>query len=65
MESETLRNIKTIRQVKTSLAVFKNRKIKMTGSLSKSQEEVEHLELLTDRGLEGVLAKEKDAPCCF
>ncbi len=59
MESEALRNIRTMRQVKTSLDVARIQKIRRTNSLSKSREKVEHLELLTDRRLGQALAKER------
>lgn len=43
MESEALRNIRTMRQVKTSLEVAGNQKIKTTGSLSKTTKERDRL----------------------
>ena len=58
MESEALRNIRTMRRVKTSLDVARSQKIRTTNSLSKTKEEIEHLELLTD-GEQQVLAKER------
>jgi len=59
MESEALRNIRTMRQVRTRLDVARIQKIRRTNSLSKSREEVEHLESLTNRRLGQVLAKER------
>lgn len=59
MKSEALRNIKTTRQINTGLDMVKNRKIRTTNSLSRPREELEHLELLTDRRLGQVLAKER------
>lgn len=59
MKSEALRVIKTARQINAGLDVIKNRKIRTTNSLSRPREELEHLELLTDRRLEQVLAKER------
>jgi hypothetical protein len=43
MESEALRNIRTMRQVKTSLEVAGNQKIKTTSSLSKTTKERDRL----------------------
>ncbi len=61
MESEALRNIRTMRQVKTSLEVARNQRIKTTSSLSKTAEESERLESLgIGDGLTlQILAKEK------
>ncbi len=61
MESEALRNIRTMRQVKSSLEVARNQRFKTTNSLSKTTEESEHLESI---GLDNsqtaqILAKEK------
>lgn len=61
MESESLRNIRTMRQVKTSLEVAGNQRIRTTGSLSKTTQERERLESI---GVENsltlqILAKEK------
>jgi hypothetical protein len=61
MESEALRNIRTMRQVKSSLEVARKQRVKTTNSLSKRAEESEHLESL---GLGSsqtaqILAKEK------
>jgi predicted nucleic acid-binding Zn-ribbon protein len=59
MISEALRNIRTMRQVKTSLDLAENRRIKTTNSLSKAEEEVAHLKSLSDRQIEQILAKER------
>jgi beta-glucosidase-like glycosyl hydrolase len=60
MKSEALRNIRTMRQVKTSPDVARSDKLRTTNSLSnKMKEEMEYLESLTDRRLEQVLEKEK------
>ncbi len=59
MKSEALRNIRTMRRVKTSLDVARSQKVRTTNSLSKAREEIEHLELLTDGRLEQVLTKER------
>ena len=61
MESEALRNIRTMRQVKTSLEVARNQRIKTTSSLSKTAEESERLESLGigDSLTLQILAKEK------
>jgi predicted nucleic acid-binding Zn-ribbon protein len=59
MLSETLRNIRTMRQVKTSLDLTKKLGVKTTNSLSKTEEEVAHLQSLSDRQIEQILAKER------
>jgi len=59
MKSEALRNIRTVRQLKTSLDVARSQKVRTTNSLSKTRGEVEYLESLTDRQLEQVLQKER------
>lgn len=58
MDSEALRNIRTMRQIKTGL-VTGSQRLRTTNSLSKTKGEVEHLELLTDRRLEQIIEKEK------
>jgi predicted nucleic acid-binding Zn-ribbon protein len=58
MESEALRNVRTMRQVKTSSDMMRRQKIKTTNSLTKTQEETEHLQSLTDRLVGQTLAKE-------
>lgn len=58
MKSEALRNIKTMRQVRISLDVARKQKVRTTNSLTKTQEESEHLLFLTDRCLGQTLAKE-------
>jgi len=59
MVSETLRNIRTMRQVKTSLDLARSQKPKTTNSLSKTKDEVEYLLSLTDRRAGQILAKER------
>ena len=58
MLSESLRNIRTMRQVKASLDLAKNQRVKTTNSLSKTEEEVAHLQILSDRQIEQILAEE-------
>ena len=58
MPSETLRNFRTMRQVKTSLDLAKNQRVKTTNSLSRTEEEAAHLLSLTDRRAGQILAKE-------
>jgi predicted RNase H-like nuclease (RuvC/YqgF family) len=67
MESEALRNIRTMRQVKTSLEVAGNQRIKTTSSLSKTTKERERLESLgIDNSLTAkILAKEKARAATF
>jgi hypothetical protein len=59
MKSDALRNIRTIRQVKTSLDVIRSQRPRTANSLSKTSGEIEYLESLTDRRLEQVLEKER------
>ena len=59
MKSEALRNVRTMRQVKSTLDVARGQKLRTTNSLSKTRGEVEYLESLTDRQLEQVLEKER------
>jgi hypothetical protein len=59
MVSETLRNIRTMRQVKTSLELARNQKPRTTNSLSKTKDEEEYLLSLTDRRVGQILAKER------
>ena len=59
MLSEALRNIRTMRQVKTSLDIAKNQRVKTTNSLSRTAEAVAHLQILSDRQIEQILAKER------
>jgi valyl-tRNA synthetase len=59
MLSEALRNIRTMRQVKTSLDLAENQRIKTTNSLSRTEEEETYLQSLSDRRLEQILAKER------
>lgn len=59
MVSETLRNIRTMRQVKTSLDLARSQKLKTTNSLSKTKDEVESLLSLIDRRAGQILAKER------
>ena len=58
MKSEALRNVRTMRDVKTNL-VAQGQKLRTTNSLSKTREEVDYLGSLTDRRLEQVLEKEQ------
>ena len=58
MTSEALRNFRTMRQVKTSLDLAKNQRVKTTNSLSRTEEEAAYLLSLTDRRAGQILAKE-------
>ena len=58
MPSETLRNFRTMRQVKSSLDLAKNQRVKTTNSLSRTEEEAAYLLSLTDRRAGQILAKE-------
>jgi hypothetical protein len=59
MESEALRNVRTLRQVKASLDVARSQKLRTTNSLSKTREEIKYLASLSDRQLKRVLDKER------
>ncbi len=59
MQSEALRNIRTLRQIKTGLDVSRRKLTRTTNSLSKAPSEVEFLESLKDRQLYQVLQKER------
>jgi hypothetical protein len=59
MESEALRNPRTIRQIRTGTDLARNRKLRTTNSLSKTKDEVEYLLSLTDRRAGQILAKER------
>jgi hypothetical protein len=58
MQSEALRNIRTMRQVKTGHDLARSQKVRTTNSLSRTEEETAHLLSLTDRRIEKVLTKE-------
>jgi hypothetical protein len=58
MASEALRNIKTMRQVRSSLDIARHQKIRTTNSLSKSEDEAAHLLSLTDPRVKQTLEKE-------
>jgi len=59
MKSEALRNIRTMRQVKTSLDVARSQRPRTANSLSKTSEEIEHLESLGDPRVVQILVKER------
>jgi hypothetical protein len=65
MKSEALRNIKTMRQIRNSLNAARSEKLRTSNSLSRSREELEHLESLTDSRLEQILAKERERARAF
>jgi hypothetical protein len=58
MESEVLKNIRTMRQVMTSLGAA-GRRPRTTNSLSKKAQEAARLQGLTDRHIEQILARER------
>jgi hypothetical protein len=60
MESEALRNVRTMRQLKTGLDIARSQKLRTTNAVSKTMEEVKHLESLADRQLKQILSKEKN-----
>jgi hypothetical protein len=61
MKSETLRHIKTMRQVKSSLEIAGQHKFKTTGTLFKPPAEIEHLETVGQESVktQQILAREK------
>jgi predicted nucleic acid-binding Zn-ribbon protein len=65
VESEALRNIRTLRQIKSSLDVARGRRTKTTNCLFKKREETERLEGLTNGQTSQVLAKEKTRSAAY
>jgi hypothetical protein len=59
MPSEALRNIRTMRQVKTSLDLANNQRVKTTNSLSRTKEEAAYLLSLSDPQVGQILSKER------
>jgi hypothetical protein len=59
MDSEALRNLKTMRQIKTSLDLARSQRVKTTNSLSRTDEEMVFLLSLADPRVEQILAKER------
>jgi hypothetical protein len=58
MPSEALRNIRTMRQVKSSLDIARHQESRTTNSLSRTEEEVAHLLSLASGQVGQILAKE-------
>ena len=65
MNSEALRNIRTMRQVKTSLDITGSKKAKTTNSLSRTRQEIEQTESIEDRRTGQILAKERARSAAF
>jgi uncharacterized Fe-S radical SAM superfamily protein PflX len=59
MESEALRNLRTMRQIRTGTGLARDQKLRTTNSLSKTKEEVEHLQSLSDPRVGQILAEER------
>lgn len=59
MDSEALRNLKTMRQVRTGPDVARRQKLRTTNSLSKMPEEIDRRQTLDDRSVARVLNKER------
>jgi hypothetical protein len=59
MPSDALRNIRTMRQVKSSLDIARHQKSRTTNSLSRTEGETAHLLSLTDPRVKQILAKER------
>jgi uncharacterized Fe-S radical SAM superfamily protein PflX len=59
MESEALRNLRTMRQIRTGTGLARGQKLRTTNSLSKTKEEVEHLQSLSDPRVGLILAEER------
>ena len=58
MESEALRNVRTMRQIKTSLDLARDSRLRTTNSLSKTREEIEYLKSVADPRLKQALSRE-------
>lgn len=65
MESEALRNIRTMREIKTSLDVARKQKVRTTNSLSRTKEEIGHLESIEPPELNQLLTKERKRLVAF
>jgi molecular chaperone GrpE (heat shock protein) len=65
VESDALRNIRTMRQIKTSLDVAREQKVRTTNSLSKTKEETEYLESIKHPQLNKLLTKERKRLAAF
>jgi hypothetical protein len=59
MKSEALRNLRTMRQIRTDLDLARGRRLRTTNSLSKTPEELAHLGSLRDPKTEQILIKER------
>jgi len=59
MESEALRHIRTMREVRTGLDVARGQRLRTTNSLGKTREEAGQVESPTDRRMEQTLEKER------
>lgn len=59
MESEALRNIRTMRQIRTGADLVRGQKLRTTNSLPRTKEEVNHLQSLNDPRVGQILAKER------
>jgi hypothetical protein len=59
MDSEALRNLRTMRQIRVGIDLARKQKIRTTNSLSKTCIEVQDLQILTDPKTERILAREK------
>jgi hypothetical protein len=59
MESESLRNIKTMRQVKSSLDVAMKKNVRTTNGLFKHKQVAEPIDPSSDRQIGQILAREK------
>ena len=59
MRSEALRNVRTMRDVKTSLDVARGQRLRTTNSLGRTREEAGQVESPTDRRMEQTLEKER------
>jgi hypothetical protein len=59
MDSEALRNLRTMRQIRVGLDLARRQKIRTTNSLSKTCIEVQDLQTMTDPKTTQILEKEK------
>jgi hypothetical protein len=59
MESEALRNLRTMRQIRTGTDLVRDQKLRTTNSLSRTKEGVEYLQSLSDPRVGQILSKER------
>jgi hypothetical protein len=65
MESESLRNIRTMRQAKSSLDIAKAQRIKRTNGLNRKTDQISSSDKPIDRTMERTLSNEKRRSAAF